>query len=207
MNFWFSGLFLVEYSFFSLHWWNRGGRTGSQLQEILLSVVRTIPMQEKRPWGGQTAVNLRDIFLINSVDGLSHFELAVPSWEQGIYFWVCKRGRDCTRLLQIQKLKLYFSQLAMPGIFCSGPSIAIWISIWTAASIYIPTWVRTGGLLYLHEEVAWQKAVALACCRGGRIQRHLLRLKAGEVWRLKTPQGVWRSTCRGLVCPTFVDMT
>ena len=138
----------------------------------------------------QTAANMRDIFLANSVDGLSYFELAVPAREQGIHFWVCKRERDCTRLLQVQRLKWFFSQLAMPGIFCSGPSIAMWISIWTAESMYIFAWVRTPGhrLLYLREEITWQKAVALGCCRAGRVKTHLLRLGAGEVWRLETPR-------------------
>lgn len=73
----------------------------------------------------QTAANQRFFFfLVNSVDGLSQFELAVPAGEQRIHFWGCKRGRDCTNLLQVQSLKLFFSQVAMPGIFCSGFSVA-----------------------------------------------------------------------------------
>lgn len=46
-------LCFVEHPFYSLHWWNRTGRTGSQLQgALLLSVVRAFPLQEQRPRGG-----------------------------------------------------------------------------------------------------------------------------------------------------------
>lgn len=143
-------------------------------------------MQEQRPWCG---------FSTNSSKSRSYFsgELcwwAVTVWASCTYL-VAKD--PCTRLLEVQRLKGFFSQLAMPVIFFSEPSIAMWISIWSAENMYTCAWMRTAGhnLLYLHEEVIWQKAVALGCCRAGRVKRPILRLRAGEVWRLET-QGVWR---------------
>lgn len=70
----------------------------------------------------------------------------------------------------------------------------------------ISAWVRTAGhrLLYLPEEVAWQQAVVLGCCRAGKVTDICSGLEKCGHGRYLGLAG----TCRGaLVGPTLVDVT